>query len=79
MRLKLTCLPEGVFINSERLPDDIVPQIALRSRVIERTKDGLIVDFQADLTFPASWKLPSHILKNIWKAPVKNNETKGNN
>lgn len=67
MRLTLTIQPDTVLIGKYPLPEELVPYVALHSRVIDKSQpDKLTVDFNASLQTPGIWRLPLSILKRLY-------------
>lgn len=67
MKLILTISESGVYLDKEPLPDNAIPQIALHSRVIDKSDPTkLIVDFRASLETPGIWRLPLEIIKRLY-------------
>lgn len=67
MRLVLTIQKDTVLIGKYPLPEELVPYVALHSRVIDKSQPGkLVVDFTANLQTPGIHKLPLVLLKQLY-------------
>lgn len=67
MKLILTVTEQGVFLDRERIPDDQVAELAILSKVIDKSQpQKIVLDLQADLSTPGVWRLPFVVLKRLY-------------
>lgn len=65
MRLTLTIKPDAVLIGKDKIPDELIPQFAFHSKVIDKSQpDKLVVDFRGLQAM--AWRLPFSILKQLY-------------